>query len=456
MSRARTWARATIASGLVAAGCLAGAVGAAPRAAAAGGVTVSVGSVSVVEGDAKNRVVKFPVTLSAPATATVTVTYRVVPGDETAVGGAGSTDFAVRSGTVTFAASARTGFTTVQRNVAVTVIGDTVPEGDEQFAVILGLGSGPATLGTPVGTGTIVDDDPTSALRVDVGDASVAEGSFGTVRSAFVPVTLSAPAQATVTVSYELVPVTATAGADYANKATGSVSFPARTTTRFVPLKVRPDTTFESRETVDVHLTSASVPIGRSHGTAAIEDSQYLGNTAGPRVAAIGDSILFLARSEVISALTDRYQAWVTGIPGYSIGNALPELTNQLRSAPATVVVELGTDDVNGNNTAWRTSFDTLTGMLGAVPCVAWININDTIANYYASINSGHPVTIGTDINTAIAQQIASNPTRMRLVDWKHAVETEPGLTVDGIHPSDTGRLWLALQIRIATDSGCH
>jgi hypothetical protein len=111
---------------------------------------LSIGDVSVVEGD--NGVVQatFPVTLSGAAAGTVTVGYTTNEG--TADGGG---DFQHTSGTLTFGAGQ------TSKTVTVDVLGDTLVESNETFFVDLSGASG-ATLADARGQGTIVDDDATA------------------------------------------------------------------------------------------------------------------------------------------------------------------------------------------------------------------------------------------------------------------------------------------------------
>ena len=69
-----------------------------------------------------------------------------------------------------------------------------------------------ATIGTAVGTGTIVDDD--SAPMLAIGGVSQAEGNAGTTTFTF-PVTLSSPSGQTVTVNYATANGNAVAGSYY-------------------------------------------------------------------------------------------------------------------------------------------------------------------------------------------------------------------------------------------------
>ena len=92
------------------------------------------------------------------------------------------------------------------------IVNDTLFEGTETVVVRLAAGNG-YSLGTPhEGTVSIMDDDPVPSLSVS--DVAVTEGNSGTANAVFT-VTLSAPSYQTITVSYQTVDGTASAGADY-------------------------------------------------------------------------------------------------------------------------------------------------------------------------------------------------------------------------------------------------
>ena len=108
-------------------------VGGTLPAGALGTVRVSVGDVTIVEGNTGNRSALFPVTLSEPATSVVSVSYTLT--GDTATGGklnVAGTDFNNLMGatkTLTFKPGT-SGMTPVEKFVAVTIKPDTVPERD--------------------------------------------------------------------------------------------------------------------------------------------------------------------------------------------------------------------------------------------------------------------------------------------------------------------------------------
>jgi CSLREA domain-containing protein len=108
---------------------------------------ISISDLSVSEGNSGTMSVNFQVTLSAPSSQPVTVTFSTSNG--TAVGG---TDYVSNSGTVTF----NPGETS--KTITVLVDGDTIVEGNETFFVNLTSATN-GTITDGQGIGTIVDDD---------------------------------------------------------------------------------------------------------------------------------------------------------------------------------------------------------------------------------------------------------------------------------------------------------
>jgi hypothetical protein len=110
---------------------------------------ISIASVTQKEGNSGTTVFSFPVTLSNPSTKTVTVDYATSDVQATA-----PSDYAATSGTVTFAPGE------VAKTIDVAVVGDTVVEPNETFAVTLANPAN-AVLSTSAyaALGGIVNDD---------------------------------------------------------------------------------------------------------------------------------------------------------------------------------------------------------------------------------------------------------------------------------------------------------
>ncbi len=222
------------------------------------------GDALAIEGNGAAVSALFEVRLSTPGTQPVLVDYATV--DQTAVAGV---DYTTVSGTLTFAAGA--GVATL----SVPVLGDTVVEGNETFALQLTNAVG-ASLGDAQGTGAITDDDATPALFVQ--DTGVVEGDGGTKDMTFT-VRLTAPHGLPVTTSFATADGTATAPLDYA-AATGTLTFPPGTTARPVAVAVISDYLEEPVETLRLDLASpqnATVLDGQSVGAIVDDDSRYVG-----------------------------------------------------------------------------------------------------------------------------------------------------------------------------------
>lgn len=108
---------------------------------------LSVGATSANERDAGTRNRTITIALSNPSISDVTVHWATSDGSATA-----GSDYIAKSGTVKMLAG--------QRSVTITVpvVGDTVPEGDETFLVLLDHATN-ATIGTAFAVQTIIDDD---------------------------------------------------------------------------------------------------------------------------------------------------------------------------------------------------------------------------------------------------------------------------------------------------------
>ena len=149
------------------------------------------------------------------------------------------------SGTLSFTPGQTT------KRVEVQTLPDTDQEGAESFTVRLSGATG-ATLTDGVATGTILDDDDRPGGTVpdlEIQDAEVTEGGI----AAFT-VTLSSSSEVPVTVSYETIDGTATAGADYMTTS-GTLSFTPGQTTKRVEVQTLPDTDQEGAESFTVRLS---------------------------------------------------------------------------------------------------------------------------------------------------------------------------------------------------------
>lgn len=220
------------------------------------GPALRIGDVTVTEGNTGTRSATFTVTLSAASGEVVTVDYATANG--TAAAGS---DYAARSGTLTFAPGE------TSKTVSVSVYGDRRGEADETFAVNL-TGPTGATISDGHGVGAIRDDEP----RMSVGDVTKAEGRKGRTTLFTFTVTLSAAYDQAVTVSFRTANGTAsTAGGDYVAK-TGTLTFAPGETTKTITIVVKGDGKKEADEYFyfDLFDSSGNSLVTKSRGTGTI------------------------------------------------------------------------------------------------------------------------------------------------------------------------------------------
>ena len=174
---------------------------------------ISIGDVTLIEGDSGSTNAVFTVTLAHPVPdRVVTVSYRTRDGTAVAEDPrSGLSDYAFTAGALSF------DFEHTQRQISVLVAGDTLIEGDQTFYVDL-FAPTDARIERAQAIATIQDNEAPPQLSVS--DAIVDE-STGNVR---VEVNLSQATEAPVTVHLATADGTAAAPQDYASSA-ATVSF---------------------------------------------------------------------------------------------------------------------------------------------------------------------------------------------------------------------------------------
>lgn len=227
---------------------------------------LSINDVSVTEGNLGTTMATFTVSLARASTQTVTVNYSTTDGTASS-----PSDYQARAGTLTF-----TPGDTIEM-ISVVINGDTIDEANEQFFVNLS-GATNATVTDSRGTGTIIDDDSSSAPVFSINDVSVIEGDSRTTTALF-NVTLSSPSSQTVTVHVATSDGTAQAPEDYTSNSQ-TLTFLAGETIHTFAISVKGDTTVEPNETFVVNLSGASgADIIDSQGIGTIIDDD---STASP------------------------------------------------------------------------------------------------------------------------------------------------------------------------------
>jgi hypothetical protein len=203
---------------------------------------VSIGDVSLAEGDAGTTVASFPVTLSAPSGKPISVDYASTDGTATAG------DYTGISASLSFA------FGETSKTIDVDVQGDTTYENDETFGVSLSnlVNVAPGTMSA---TGTLTNDDPLPHASID--DRSVTEGDAGTTAATFT-VSLTNPSAFPISVDVATSDQTASAPADYA-PVFMTLAFAPGDVSKTVDVVVEGDVMHEVNETYAVDLAN---PVG--------------------------------------------------------------------------------------------------------------------------------------------------------------------------------------------------
>jgi hypothetical protein len=205
---------------------------------------ISIGDATLTEGDIGTVNATFLVTLSEASPIDVTVHYATAN-----ITAAAGSDYTATSGTVTIPAGQ------TSATVTVAVRGDRLVEPTETFAVKLTAATA-ATILDGHGVGAILDNDVYPL--VSISDVTKSEGN-GKKTTLFVfTVTLSAPYDERVTLSFQTVNGTATTGDnDYVAKSGTLIFFPGETT-KTITIEVKGDNKNEANETFYLDLFGLS------------------------------------------------------------------------------------------------------------------------------------------------------------------------------------------------------
>ncbi|BCM88343.1 levanase [Abditibacteriota bacterium] len=227
-----------------------------------GAAGVSVRSTSLTEGNSGTKNLIFTVVLSARSGKEVKVNYATVNG--TALAGS---DYISKSGTLLFAPGE------LSETVAVPIIGDLISEPNETLSLKL-TNAQNALVSPTQGIGTLVNDDGIPAISI--GDASIREGDKGTAPLNFA-IQLSRPSSSPVSVSWQTVVGTATAGADYLAVPPTTLTFKPGEVRKTVSVKVVGDALNEDSETLRAAFSKpTNATLSRSTATGTIADNDLI------------------------------------------------------------------------------------------------------------------------------------------------------------------------------------
>jgi hypothetical protein len=174
--------------------------------------SLSIGDVTVTEGNGGTSLATFTVSLSAPSASAVS--FDIASANNSAAAGSDYVALALAGQVITAGNTSRT--------FNVTINGDTAVEANERLRVNLSAASG-ATIADAQAVGTLLNDDgPT----LSIANVSVAEGASGQHAMTFT-VRLSQPAAVPVTYTVATANGSAVVGSDYVGRLLTGETIPA-------------------------------------------------------------------------------------------------------------------------------------------------------------------------------------------------------------------------------------
>jgi hypothetical protein len=204
---------------------------------------ISIGDVTITEGDAGTKLAVF--TVSRTGLAAFSVDYATQDGTATA-----GDDYVFTNGTLNFSLGEAT------KTLSVVINGDVTLELNEFFSVNLSNATNFGVIIDPQGIGTIADDDkPPVVGDISISDVTIAEGNSGTRIATF---TVSRTGTAEFSVDYATANGSATAGIDYVAINPTALYFAAGQATQTISVTINSDTAIELNETYFVNLSNAS------------------------------------------------------------------------------------------------------------------------------------------------------------------------------------------------------
>ncbi|WP_137668809.1 Calx-beta domain-containing protein, partial [Sphaerospermopsis reniformis] len=226
---------------------------------------LSIGNVTVTEGDQGTQDANFTVRLSEASTQTVTAQFATK--DDTAKAGE---DYEAQMGIVSFAPGE------LEKTISVKVTGDRLQELTENFKVNLANANN-ALITQGVGTGTILENDNLTPLlpSLSIGDVTVTEGDEGTQKANFA-VRLSQASEQTVTAEFVTEDDTAKNSEDYEAQ-TGIITFAPGEVEKMIAVNIKGDRRYELTESFKVNLVNANnALISQGTGIVTILDNDPL------------------------------------------------------------------------------------------------------------------------------------------------------------------------------------
>jgi len=222
---------------------------------------VSVGDVTVPEGDGDARAARVAITLSRPLPTDATVVVSTEDGTASA-----GVDYRARTGRVHTVRAGR-----VRTTVSVPILGNSTAQPNRSFRVTLSSPSVGVNLGRATGTVTILDDDAHPSDSLVVGDARLVRSEEpATVATVRVPVARRGPATGPASVTVTVGGGSAVPGTDVLVSPPRVLDFEPGRWVRWVTLRV-PASGLVTDRTVGLVLSAPSgATIARGSGTLTI------------------------------------------------------------------------------------------------------------------------------------------------------------------------------------------
>lgn len=379
-------------------------------------------------------------TLSNPSIYTVTVDYATSNGSAVA-----GTDYQAAGGTLTF----NPGQT--QRPFIVTTIPDGLAEGDETVTLTLSNPNNRANLGAQsTSTLVIADNEGTPTLRLPQSAVTVAE----TMASLNVNVTLSTPAQNTVTVTVSSVNGTATAGQDFV-AVNQVLAFAPQETLSTFSVTLLNDNIYELDEVFTLTLsnaTNALISSFQQTQTVTIQSEE-----APPSVQFSSPILAFaenagavtiavtLSRPSALTAQVNYATSNGTAVAGVDYQSASGTLTFAPLDTSETILVPLIDDSVAED---YKNLFLTLRNPSVATPSGAGMNSTVTIANDDA--RAGCTIFQSSDVPRVIPDNLPTGITSTLTLPGPGFVITDVSVRIDSLQHGYLGALQISL---VAPDS---
>ncbi len=223
--------------------------------------TVSVGDVTVPEGDGDPRAARVTLTLSRPRATDTEVVVTTTDGSALA-----GVDYRARTDRVRTIRAGR-----VRASFAVPILGNTTVQPNRTLTVTVTSTSPGVQLGRATGTVTILDDDGWASGAFGVGDARVVRSEEpGTLTVVRVPVARRGPATGPATVTATVTPTGALDGRDVIVPPPRVLTYEPGRRTRWVTLQI-PASGLISERTATVSLSAPSgAGIGRGTGVVTV------------------------------------------------------------------------------------------------------------------------------------------------------------------------------------------